>query len=117
MASLHFSRDCSRKRFFSGSAEQYQIAAKPKTAPKPFGSPGIAVNVVDQDFTASKPNEVWLTDMTYIETQEGWLYLAAVVDLYSRRLVGWSIDRTTAADVLFRGEVQVLGALRGRLYR
>jgi len=54
----------------------------------------VAANVVDRDFTASKPNEVWLTDMTYIETQEGWLYLAAVEDMYSRRVVGWSMDVT-----------------------
>jgi putative transposase len=54
----------------------------------------IADNVVDREFTASKPNEVWLTDMTYIETREGWLYLAAVEDMYSRRVVGWSMDVT-----------------------
>jgi len=54
----------------------------------------VAANVVDRDFTASKPNEIWLTDMTYIETREGWLYLAAVEDMYSRRVVGWSMDVT-----------------------
>ena len=54
----------------------------------------VAANVVDRDFTASKPNEIWLSDMTYIPTQEGWLYLAAVEDMYSRRVVGWSMDVT-----------------------
>jgi putative transposase len=54
----------------------------------------VAANVVDRDFTASKPNEIWLTDMTYVPTQEGWLYLAAVEDMYSRRVVGWSMDVT-----------------------
>lgn len=54
----------------------------------------VADNVVDRDFTASKPNEVWLTDITYVPTQEGWLYLAAVEDLYSRRVVGWSMGTT-----------------------
>jgi putative transposase len=54
----------------------------------------IAANIVDQDFTASKPNEIWLSDITYVPTQEGWLYLAAVEDLYSRRVVGWSMDTT-----------------------
>jgi len=54
----------------------------------------VAANVVDRDFTASKPNEVWLSDITYVPTQEGWLYLAAVEDLYSRRVVGWSMDVT-----------------------
>ena len=52
----------------------------------------VAANVVDQDFTASKPNEIWLADITYIPTDEGWLYLAAVEDLYSRSVVGWSMD-------------------------
>jgi transposase InsO family protein len=52
----------------------------------------VAANVVDQDFTASKPNEIWLADITYIPTDEGFLYLAAVEDLYSRSVVGWSMD-------------------------
>ena len=51
----------------------------------------VAPNVVDRDFAAAKPNEIWLTDITYIPTREGWLYLAAVEDLYSRRVVGWSM--------------------------
>ncbi len=51
----------------------------------------IAANVVDRDFTATKPNEIWLSDTTYIPTREGWLYLAVVEDLYSRRVVGWSM--------------------------
>ena len=54
----------------------------------------IAANEVGQHFAASKPNEVWLTDITYVPTQEGFLYLAAVEDLYSRRVVGWSMDAT-----------------------
>ena len=51
----------------------------------------VARNELDQDFTATKPNEIWLSDITYIPTREGWLYLAAVEDLYSRRVVGWSM--------------------------
>ena len=54
----------------------------------------IAANVVNRDFTAAKPNEVWLADMTYIPTREGWLYLAVVEDMYSRRVVGWSMGTT-----------------------
>jgi transposase InsO family protein len=50
----------------------------------------IEPNVLDRDFAAEKPNEKWVTDITYIWTGEGWLYLAAVMDLYSRRIVGWS---------------------------
>ena len=51
----------------------------------------IAPNVVDRDFTAAKANEIWLADITSVPTREGWLYLAAVEDLYSRRVVGWSM--------------------------
>ena len=54
----------------------------------------VAPNVVDRDFTALKSNEIWLADITYVPTREGWLYLAAVEDLYSRRVVGWSMGTT-----------------------
>ena len=51
----------------------------------------IAPNLIARDFTAPAPNRVWLADITYIETDEGWLYLAAVMDLYSRKIVGWTM--------------------------
>lgn len=44
-------------------------------------------NVLNREFTASKPNEKWVTDITYVSTAEGWLYLASVLDLYSRKIV------------------------------
>jgi putative transposase len=54
----------------------------------------IADNVVDRDFDAARPNEVWVTDVTYVPTHEGWLYLAAILDLCSRRVVGWATSGT-----------------------
>jgi len=51
----------------------------------------IAPNLVARNFTAAAPNRVWLADITYIPTDEGWLYLAAVMDLYSRKIVGWAM--------------------------
>ena len=51
-----------------------------------------APNLLDRDFTASKPNERWVGDVTYLRTPAGWLYLAAVMDLFSRRIVGWAIS-------------------------
>lgn len=51
----------------------------------------IAPNLVARDFTAPAPNRVWLADITYIPTAEGWLYLAAVMDLFSRKIVGWAM--------------------------
>lgn len=51
----------------------------------------IAPNVLDRDFSATRPNEKWASDITYIRTDEGWLYLAVIIDLFSRKVVGWSM--------------------------
>jgi putative transposase len=51
----------------------------------------IAPNLLDRNFTAEAPNQIWLADITYVETGEGWLYLSTVMDLYSRRIVGWAM--------------------------
>ena len=51
----------------------------------------IASNHLKQDFAVTAPDTAWVTDITYIRTNEGWLYLAVVIDLYSRRIIGWSI--------------------------
>lgn len=60
----------------------------------------VAQNLLQQNFTADGPNQVWVGDITYIGTDEGWLYLAVVLDLFSRKVVGWSMsDRMTATLV------------------
>lgn len=51
----------------------------------------ISANLLRRNFTASAPNRVWVSDITYVRTQRGWLYLCIIVDLYSRRIVGWSL--------------------------
>ena len=51
----------------------------------------IAPNLLDRNFIAAAPNRIWLADITYIETDQGWLYLAAVMDLFSRKVVGWAM--------------------------
>ena len=53
----------------------------------------IAPNLLERDFTAIKPNASWVTDITFIWTLQGWLYLAVIIDLFSRRVVGWSTSR------------------------
>ena len=53
----------------------------------------VAKNLLQQNFTVKAPNRKWASDITYIDTQQGWLYLAIVMDLYSRRIVGWSMER------------------------
>src|SRR5690554_4276791 len=54
----------------------------------------VAENLLNREFHADAPNQVWLADITYINTQQGWLYLAAVLDVYSRKIVGWAMDET-----------------------
>ncbi len=56
-----------------------------------------APNLLQRDFEVDKPDQKWLADITYIATLEGWLYLAAILDLYTRRIVGWAMsDRMTS---------------------
>ena len=64
----------------------------------------VADNLIKQDFTAATADRRWASDTTYISTQQGWLYLAVVMDLYSRRIVGWSMDRWNSRHL-------VMGAL------
>jgi putative transposase len=59
----------------------------------------VEANLLARDFTASKPNERWVTDITYIWTDEGWCYLAAILDLYSRAIVGWQLSTSLTADL------------------
>jgi transposase InsO family protein len=67
-------------------------------------------NLLGQDFRASSPNQKWVTDITYIDTKEGWYYLAAVLDLYSRSIVGWGMSATIDRAL-------VISALQMALYR
>jgi putative transposase len=60
----------------------------------------IAPNVLDRQFHAAAPNRKWIADFTYIWTKEGWLYVAAVIDLFSRRVVGWSMSATMTAQMV-----------------
>jgi transposase InsO family protein len=74
----------------------------------------VAENVVDRQFEPGSPNEVWTADITYVPTREGWLYLAAVEDLYSRRIVGWSMgDRIDSRLVVDALEMAVSRRLPG----
>jgi len=59
----------------------------------------IAPNLLGRNFTATAPNRIWLADITYVETDQGWLYLATVLDLYSRRIVGWAMADHLRAEL------------------
>ena len=59
----------------------------------------IAPNLLERNFTATASNRIWLADITYVETDQGWLYLATVLDLYSRKIVGWAMCDHLRADL------------------
>ena len=54
----------------------------------------MASNELDRDFTASNVNEKWVTDVTFVPTDEGWLYLASMIDLYNREVIGWAMGES-----------------------
>ena len=60
----------------------------------------VAENILDREFNPDEPNASWVADVTYIPTREGWLYLAVVEDLFSRRVVGWSMDATMTSRLV-----------------
>jgi transposase InsO family protein len=68
----------------------------------------VPANILDRKFQGEAPNRKWVADFTYVWTAEGWLYVAVVIDLFSRRLVGWSMGATMAAlpDAKARSEVR-----------
>jgi putative transposase len=68
------------------------------TQADPTKSP--APNTLDRDFTAERPNEKWVTDITYLPTLAGWVYVAVVLDLFSRKVVGWSIGDSLATPLV-----------------
>ena len=70
----------------------------------------VVENLLQQNFTAQRPDQVWVGDITYISTDEGWLYLAVVLDLFSRKVVGWSMSERMTATL-------VCDALRMALFR
>ena len=63
-------------------------------------SAAIAPNILDREFSAVAPNQKWVADFTYLWTAEGWLYVAVVLDLYSRRIVGWSMQAQMSAQLV-----------------
>ena len=106
---------CSRKRVarlmrLDGLAAKRQRSFKRTT--RQHAGRLAAPNHLAQQFAVMQPNLVWLADITYIGTQEGWLYLAAVLDLFSRQIIGWSMSKRMT-DELSRSALQM--AVRKRL--
>jgi transposase InsO family protein len=89
---------------------QGKCKAKYKITTKSKDSRPVAPNLLKQEFQADSINQKWVSDITYILTQEGWLYLAVVLDLYSRRVVGWAMSARLTDDLTIR-------ALKMAIYR
>jgi putative transposase len=95
--------------------KKHKIAAKRKrrfmvTTDSKHNLP-VAENILNQDFQTTKPNEKWVNDITYIWTKEGWLYLAVVLDLFSRKVVGWAMDSSMEKGLVIKSLTM---ALQGR---
>jgi len=71
-----------------------------------------APNELAQDFTATAPNRKWVTDITYLATAEGWVYLAVVLDLFSRKVVGWALSNSLATELVSEALRQAVEARR-----
>jgi putative transposase len=75
----------------------------PRRRAKPALMPGETdvANVLNRQFRVAEPNRYWASDITNIQTKQGWLYLAVTMDLYSRRIIGWSMDRVRTAKLVY----------------
>ncbi|MED3392344.1 DDE-type integrase/transposase/recombinase [Bacillus thuringiensis] len=58
--------------------------------------------MLNRQFKVKKPNQVWVADITYVSTKEGWLYVASLMDLYSRKIVGWHADCTMTKKLVLK---------------
>jgi len=58
----------------------------------------VAPNLLNQEFTVSRPGEVWVSDITYVRTRSGWLYLTVIIDLYDRKVIGWSMSKSLSTE-------------------
>ena len=108
---LYFGLFVSRKRI-SNIMKELNLKVKMKrryknTTDSKHNLP-IASNILNRDFYASNPNEKYVGDITYISTGEGWLYLATVIDLYSRKVVGWSMDDTMKVSLVNNALIMAL---------
>ena len=80
---------------------------------RPGARPAGLVNHLARDFVATAPNTKWVSDITYIRTGEGWVYLAVILDLYTRRVVGWSMSNRLAREFVMRAVLMALGQRSG----
>ncbi len=106
---------CSRKRVarlmrveeLSASPQRHRVRTTKRDETHP-----VALNILNRDFQAEEPNKKWVTDITYIPTTQGWLYLAVILDVYSRMVVGWSMSSNCDEKLAERALEQALARRR-----
>jgi len=94
---------CNKKRIarlMAQSSIQAKIFMKYRTTTNSNHQREKSINLLNQEFIRKSSNEVWSGDITYIRTEQGWLYLAAVIDLYSRKVIGWQLDKSLGSDLV-----------------
>jgi transposase InsO family protein len=99
--------DCKRLGIRSITRKKFRV----RTTDSNHNLP-VAKNVLNRDFKAEKPNERWVTDITYVETQEGWLYAAAIIDLFSRKVIGYAMADHMRAELVVDALQMALGRRR-----
>lgn len=95
------------------TVKKFRITTDSRKSHKP------AENLLGQKFSATRRNEKWVADVTYIPTRKGWLFLAAVMDLYTRKIVGWSMSERLTADLsvqALKGAIRQEGKVEGLLH-
>lgn len=105
-----------RTRARSLMAEALVVAKVPKPPKYPVSGPEalIAPNLLQRNFNVKTPGTVWAGDITYIWTEAGWLYLAVVLDLYSRKVIGWAFSASPDTDLVTRALRLALGQCQPR---
>lgn len=96
-------------RLMKASGIRSKVVKKYKATTNSKHDLPVADNLLNRNFKSDKPNQKWVTDITYIATDEGWLYLAGVMDLYGRRIVGWSMDSRMKTELVASALKQAIG--------
>ena len=73
--------------------EEFKIEAVKQVTERGYSVADVTDNILDRDFGPAQPNKSWVSDITYVRTYKGFLYVATVLDLFSRRIIGWSMDK------------------------
>jgi len=96
---------CNRKRvsrIMRENGMQAKQRRRYKTTTRSNNNKPVAANLVNRNFEAQAANKIWVSDITYIWTKEGWLYLAVILDLYSRMIVGWSLSQLITSALVVK---------------